>query len=65
MRRYGGVILLQIGEADASSTNIPPYTFFSIEFFMSGKDAGRRGHDAKPKGAPDRTKRELDDDYDQ
>ena len=28
-----------------------------------GKDAGRRGHDAKPKGAPDRTKREIDDDY--
>ena len=32
---------------------------------MSGKDTGRKGHDAKPKGAPDRTKRELDDDYDQ
>ena len=30
-----------------------------------GKDAGRRGHDAKPKGAPDRSKREIDDDYDQ
>ena len=30
-----------------------------------GKDAGRRGLDAKPKGAPDRTKREIDDDYDQ
>ena len=30
-----------------------------------GKDAGRRGHDAKPKGASDRSKREIDDDYDQ
>lgn len=27
------------------------------------KRAGRRGHDAKPKGAPNRTKREIDDDY--
>ena len=27
------------------------------------KRAGRRGHDAKPKGAHNRTKREIDDDY--
>ena len=32
---------------------------------MSGKDAGRRGYDTKSKRAPDRTKREIDDDYDQ
>lgn len=27
------------------------------------KKSKRRGHEAKPKGAPDRTKREIDDDY--
>ena len=32
LRRYGGVILLQIGEADASATNVHPCTFVAGEF---------------------------------
>ena len=32
---------------------------------MSGKDAGRRDYDTKSKRALDRTRREIDDDYDQ
>jgi len=31
---------------------------------MSGKDTGRRGYGTKSKRALDRTKREIDDNYD-
>ena len=33
----GGVILLQIGEADASATNVHPCTFVAGEFLLSQK----------------------------
>ena len=37
LRRYGGVILLQIGEADVSSPNVHPCTFGDGEFFLVQK----------------------------